>query len=100
MFTVYENDNFSAHVENLQGELVIHLDLRKYTKGVVEEIQSCFKDFLRECDERGVDLVFALLPEDKLKLVRQIRPPDQEIPLPQPNGETITMFAWSTDKWA
>lgn len=93
---LYEDEYFAGSVALREGELMIHLDLKQWNSQSVKNMRACMSDFLKECNKRGVDMVFALPPDENTRrLGRLVWPPFKEIKL----GGGNTLFSWSTDKW-
>jgi hypothetical protein len=94
--TLYEDDYFKGSVGIREGELMIHLDIKAWNPQSVRNMRACMSDFLRECNGRGVDMVFALPPDENIRrLGRLVWPPFSEVTLEDGN----TLFSWRTDRW-
>lgn len=76
MFTIADNDNFTAHVEVREEIPFLHVDIYKWTKSSMQEMQILFDAVVEKCEEHGATELAFYGPEASVKLAKSFAPLD------------------------
>lgn len=68
--TIIDNEDGTLEIQKVEGEVLIHLSLNKWTKEKYKEYLVIFESFLLELKESGVGRVFVCIPSSNKKLVK------------------------------
>lgn len=93
MHTLNDDDEYKALAEVSEGYVFIHIDIKKWSKSVVEKIRTHLDKVMEEARQYNIELVFFYNKKGKqYKFANFIRPVDYEMEL----NDEYMLGAWDT----
>lgn len=88
--TIYEDDNFSIHIEQVEGLLFAHCDVFEASKSVLKLIREKFFIMLDAIVEAGHDLLFIQTPNERF--VKFLKVPYEVIEEVEVGGQNMKVI--------
>ena len=70
MNKVYEDDVGTLKLEEYQGDLFIHCDIKRWSRDAVEHCMIVWSELLLQLREKGYNYLFAYIDESNEKLIK------------------------------
>lgn len=68
LIKIAEHENYNAHVELLDGLPFLHVDVSRWSKSTMKDLQDLFDRVLEKCEELGIDTLSFYGTKDSVRL--------------------------------